>query len=224
MGAIQKNNSGFGAVEVLILLLVLGIIGLVGWYGLRARKVDTPIQTSNHTQTKAPVYHTFVADNVIAPYVLPDGWSSLNCGTDTVYLFVPSVKTYTNCDGNFNQPENPKSPDFTSMGTYNRDINHLDTRSCANTIHLIYGNSSPDPANDYACKDVTIGSKKGLRQTVTHTTQSAQTMGIPSVDIIYDLPAGNGLMFEASYTHYLQSPYPDVTKQFDAFITSLKFK
>ena len=38
MGRLQKNQSGFGAVEAILILVITGLIGFTGWYVYHAQQ------------------------------------------------------------------------------------------------------------------------------------------------------------------------------------------
>jgi cytoskeletal protein RodZ len=50
MGNIQKNQTGFGAIEAVLILVIVGMIGFVGWYVLNAQKnTDKDLSVTNTT-------------------------------------------------------------------------------------------------------------------------------------------------------------------------------
>jgi len=219
----KKNQSGFSVIESLLIIAIVSLVGCVGWYVWHK---DNPESASHHVtqsqQTSKTASYIFGPSDVVYPYVLPRGWTSLDCGDGSLDIFVPGEKAPGNCK--INSDSNPKYSDSAYMGNYFINTSYIDTQSCAHTLDIRENSGSEYPASEYSCQDVQIGGKKGLRQLGTHTTMSFVVQGVPSVKVFYDFPAGKGEMFEASYTHYTESSYPDLTKDFDNFVNSLKFK
>lgn len=55
----KKNEKGFGAVEILIVLVIVGLIGGTGWYVLRGKnKITKPSETSNTHKTESQASQT----------------------------------------------------------------------------------------------------------------------------------------------------------------------
>lgn len=60
----QKNSqSGFGVVEVLLLLIIVGIIGFTGWRVYEANKEVSQIPADNSkVETKEGAFHAELSD------------------------------------------------------------------------------------------------------------------------------------------------------------------
>ena len=52
MKRLQKDSSGFAVLQVIILIVVLGAVGFIGWYVYNNR--NKPVKTSTATTTTAP--------------------------------------------------------------------------------------------------------------------------------------------------------------------------
>lgn len=61
----HKRQLGFGAVEVILILIIIGLVGFVGWRVYEAQKQTvTPQPTTNHTEpppSEAPVQDKYAA-------------------------------------------------------------------------------------------------------------------------------------------------------------------
>lgn len=85
----KLNNKGFGVVEVLLVLVIVAIVGGIGWYvakGPRKTAEDTspsvPVQTTK-TPAKAPVVQSPDWERVTSSgkkfsLLVPDGWAVYN--------------------------------------------------------------------------------------------------------------------------------------------------
>lgn len=218
----SKNQSG-SAVIVLVVLVVLVGVAAVGWRVSSGRNKPA-VTTNTPSQPKTQTEPVLKPADILNSYTLPEDWKGIECQPGNITLLVPSQNSKTCDDEPISNPQDAKSPDFAYMGVVQRDIKTFDTQSCANTLQMRENSNSAYPANEYACSDVQTTGKKGIREVGTHTTQSSQDYGIPSVKITYVFPAGSGMVLEIAYIHYSQSPYPNLTKDFDSFVKSLVFK
>lgn len=87
MNKIMNNQKGFGVVEVLIILVVVGLIGGAGWYVSSQNKVNTRDQASSKESDKngenaseesddgTSTWLTFTPNSKLYTIKLPDGWS-----------------------------------------------------------------------------------------------------------------------------------------------------
>ena len=95
MGKLQ-NQSGFSAVEGLLILVVVGILGFTGWYVLQAKSNADKSLNSNHStapiikkkaaaDTKTPIPDVTLAD--------PEGWKKCEHKVEKVSFSYPATWT-----------------------------------------------------------------------------------------------------------------------------------
>jgi hypothetical protein len=90
MGKISKNEAGFSAVEAVMVLIVVALIGLVGWFVYKNHnKTNTPSSTTSASTTKQNTSVTKVAD----PYA---GWNTYTATLEHVSFKYPSNWTVDN--------------------------------------------------------------------------------------------------------------------------------
>jgi cytoskeletal protein RodZ len=109
-----KNQSGFSAVEALLVLIVIGILGFTGWFVYHAKQTsDKNYSTANSSKT--PTYKdkkttsstdptqgklsSYTLSSVSASFSYPSGWNSLFTYPNGIAL---------------------KSPDFQSAGGFSK--------------------------------------------------------------------------------------------------------
>lgn len=221
----KLNDRGFSALVILLVLVVIAVVGGAGYFVKQAnQKTGKPAAQSaaDAKPSTKPAKIGMENITILDSYNLPKGWKTLDCHPGTVTLLVPGQEDAT-CQKLPVNPADPKSQDFAHIGLVIRDINKFDTQSCANTI-VKRGVEGPETGIEYDCRDVEVDFIKGIRQTVTHTPKSYAANGVPSVNVSYWFPGGEGRVLEAGYVHYPQSPYPDLTADFDDFVKSLSFK
>ena len=68
----KNNQKGFSIVEVLLLLVVIGAVGFVGWY-VWSQKLNQPAQTNSQNKDKVNVIsHTDTSGSFTFEY--PETW------------------------------------------------------------------------------------------------------------------------------------------------------
>lgn len=113
MGKIQHDQSGFGALEALLILVIVGILGFTGWYVYHARQnADRNLVAAGTSQAQAPA----------SPY---DGWKSFTLADEKLSFKYPSawqLKDYTN-SGTGNQDYHADWLEFTSQDGFTFTLN-----------------------------------------------------------------------------------------------------
>lgn len=81
VGKIQKNEAGFSAVEALLILVIVAVIGAVGWFVYSKHKTTTPVSSTNTTaRTTTQITPNKTTGQVVATadkkvqVTLPDSW------------------------------------------------------------------------------------------------------------------------------------------------------
>jgi hypothetical protein len=213
VGKLQNNQNGFSAVEALLLIVIVAIIGGTGWYVWHAKSNTNKALTVNNSSTpsfKKKAAPAATPAQVTDPtagwtsYASKDGGFSLKhpntwvtesnataCGNNSVTLG-PSVATAGKCDGSAFEV----GVGYTNHGCFPFD----DTFTSVTTA------------------DVTISGKTGKKYTGTSTSQSNYD-GLPagSKVVLYCLGAStSGYNYEVSYN---QTPsFPDVFSDFDLLV------
>ena len=104
MNKIKKNEAGFSAVEIVLVLVIVGLIGVVGFmvYKNHNKAKDSTTKTSsrqivqNKISSSATTKQTAVTTQIgigNLTAVLPDGWSADNsiCSKDTLYCYTKTI-------------------------------------------------------------------------------------------------------------------------------------
>ena len=93
----KDNQDGFGAVESLLIALIIGIIGLAGWYVLKSKDdADKNPKASSSTQTAKPASSATSLTLATEPYTdptygfqlyYPEGWIKTSVkGAEVVFV------------------------------------------------------------------------------------------------------------------------------------------
>lgn len=150
-GEIMKklNSKGFSAVEVILLMVIVAIIGGAGYYIYQANDEnsateDTPLSQEVDTQDDQ--------SNEVASlptYSLPEGWSELECDSvDSVArLASPGTDKAVDCDDRSN----------TVLVFDSSGIEACMTDEEVNNMNKI------KPISDYKCKAITVDDTEVLR-------------------------------------------------------------
>lgn len=151
----KKNQKGFSAVEGILILVIIGVLGFVGWYVRDSKKeVDKTSQASSATSTKpklnsfsaiSPVegaLSTYISTSKIYSLDYPSDWSV----TETSPPSGPGPGSGQLAEAKavlFSSPEAPKTTSVddlkagVSVNVY-RDVTDFDKN-----ITSVLGNSSP---------------------------------------------------------------------------------
>ena len=87
MGKLQNNEKGFGAVEGILVLVIVVIIGAVGWFVWHNHNKTTPASTTSPVATTTP---TTTTPKTVDPYA---GWKSYTLKYEKLTLKYPSSWT-----------------------------------------------------------------------------------------------------------------------------------
>jgi hypothetical protein len=110
---LKKNNHGFGAIEGLLILVIVGIIGFTGWFVWDAKRnseqspINTTVAANSNavakTNEKLPAnsdvtakWFKYSSPDGIYTIKLPDGWNLVSYhGDSNPYAMGQSELTYT---------------------------------------------------------------------------------------------------------------------------------
>jgi hypothetical protein len=217
------KQSGFSAVAVLLILLIVAIIGGTGWYVMQANK------NTDRTLNKAGLGTVTKSAKKTAPSQAPQAdptanWTAYSSKSGEFSLKYPSswVKSNNNqyCDEH----------GFLLLGPNTQSVGHCQSDDSGQIfVSSNEGNnvssSELDPGTfpDAAKTDVTVNGVRGERMTGTNNGSGfgigVQPAGTKEVDYLF---YANGRTYRA---YYLQlSSYPNVLSDFDLMVTkTLKF-
>lgn len=226
----MKQQRGFGIIGIVIVLCCLGLIVGAGYlvYARQHTKSTSNSQpttttekpTSTDTAAPAPEKQHAVADpnannnldfditHIVASYTLPTKWQYLPC-KDTVRMLVPDGMAVPDC-----HPDQPNTPLTVSV-----QVNYfgIDTQSCATTDKKV--DKASDGFVSYACQDITIDGKKGIKQITTMKKPNFYDTAYVQTDYTFATKDGGLLMI----SYVMLDGTKDYTAGFDNFAYSLKF-
>ncbi|MGZ6004911.1 MAG: pilus assembly FimT family protein [Candidatus Saccharimonadales bacterium] len=146
MKKLNKNESGFGAVEIILVLVIVAILGFVGWYVLNSKnKTNNNYNNASNSST--------TATNVKPTYTLPADWTEMTCngGGLKANLAYPNNDKAVSCDDR----TNVMLIDFGAYPAANF--------KCMTASEVSQYNKTK-PLSDYTCKEITI---RGVKATNT---------------------------------------------------------
>lgn len=219
MKKISKYQSGFSAVDGLLLLVIIGVIGFIGWYVYHAQQNAN----KNYTQTSRgnPIFKKTTKKKVTtAPYA---GWTTYNSKDGKISLKYP--KTWVTA----------AHPELCGEGVLLLGANSSSVGTCGSegfgqitvTWQPSHANCGNLDGSEWAVnskKTVLVSGVSGLKQTATSKAISGQGLGdqpagIPAVNYCFNI---GGYTYVANYTKL--AAYPDVLDDFNLMVTqTLKF-
>lgn len=212
----HPKTSGFGLVGVLGIVVLLGVLGLVGWrvYEVQHNKQAAvqPQSQTPYSQDKRVGADDSILDptDLIEPYTLPVAWKEKECHKGNIAIVPPNTFD-PNCAAN--QPG-------TVISMYIADnYNYIDPESCASAKSKLDKSASVG-FKSYDCSDVIVGKKKGIRQVLE---ENEQGFSGEATYTTYIFPA-DGQLLKIEYTNYKSQNQPDYLADFDTFVKSLKFR
>ena len=206
MKKIRNNQQGFSVVEVVLILVIVVLIGVVGWMVYKnhhkdvASSANAGSTTKSVNTSKTSINNPVTATKSSSPTA---NWTSFTSQDGKFSLKYPSSWTVTtNCPSN----QFDAGPTSSSAGVCNNNGNSNPEITIADTVHGCF----PPASGSYSTQQVTVSgtSSKEYRYSSGATTY-----------IEYCIPpvSGSNLSYEASYTQ--QAGYPDVSSDFDLLVT-----
>ncbi len=228
MGKLQKNLSGFGAVEVVLVLFIVGLLGFVGWFVHNSNKKASdnlrPVTSSVRFEHKKKAGVTGPAPASPDPTADWQTFKSTNGAFSVKY-----PKTWV-------QPTNQQYCDKTALGYSlylgpdENSVLKCGTDGGFGEISLDSNkenNSGFDFSSGYTNvvkKSVTVNGVIGQRIAAISSGQKQLIGSLPDGTIVVEYTFNtNGKFYVA---HYIQkSSYQDVLENFDSMISkTLKFE
>ncbi|OVE78965.1 hypothetical protein BVY00_01535 [bacterium G20] len=216
----MKNHKGFSAIEALLILIIVGLLGSTGWYIWDTKKkTDKNLNTAAQTEIKAAAQKDPTAD-----------WTAYSSKEGQFSLKYPSTW------------KEPSNKEFCAAGLFNRAVylgaNEESVRKCASSRfgQMYVRSDAGDLRNKSSFTDgyKKVSEKKVVVGDIEGTRIAAITQG-------QDLPEGgfsngstavryifytNNITYIANYIYDPQIPifYQDVLGDFDLMVTkTLRF-
>ncbi|MGZ6004910.1 MAG: hypothetical protein ACXWLH_02050 [Candidatus Saccharimonadales bacterium] len=215
MTKLKKNQSGFGALEVLLIIVIIAVIAGLGWFVINSRnKTNTSYENAanNNTVTKPDINKSKTTTNTTTT----SKTTSTNSG----------CKTYTSADRSFS---------FICPKSW---VTASNPELCSENIALI----APTKATVGTCGSENFGevailstseSCELLGSNFSNKTESTVTVSNISGKKYYGIDKTNDLAitrycFKTSKltyqaTYYKTSTEPDVLSDFNSLVKTLKF-
>jgi hypothetical protein len=212
MGKLRRSEAGFSAVEVVLILVIVGLIGVVGFMVYKNHNKATPVATTQKTSTPKPVavdpttnWTAYSGSDGKISLKYPTTWVTAShselCSRGILLLGadISSVgKCATEGSGQVSVTWQPSHADCGDLNSDAYTINSKDT--------------------------VTVSGVSGLKQTATAKAPSfsvgADPEGTKVVNYCFNT---DGYTYVADYTQL--SSYPDALHDFNLMVTkTLKFK
>lgn len=211
-----KDTSGFGIIELLLILISVVIFGFVGWRVYDSMQ-DEPATVTPQAQPAPKTNKEVGADDsmidptdYLEPYKLPAGWTEKECKPGHIAI-VPPKTDDPNCEAN--QPN-------TTVLIYLADNDaYIDPEDCVQTKTKKMKTIVPADST-YECANVVVGGKKGVREI---QVDSKNGFAGKATYVSYLFPA-DGKILTVTYGNVASRDDPDYTKEFDTFAKSLKFQ
>lgn len=214
----KSNQKGFSAVEFILLMVIVGLIGGVGWFVWRQSKGVTqqePTGVVSNQETDTVPQPLKYPKEYIKSYSLPTGWREKKC-KDNVIAIIPTGTVDPNCSAD--QPNT-----IVSIATVSRDVGSMPSPmncSDANKQNVKNKNGGYNGDSSFVCKDITVDGKAGFK-TVVETTKDS-FYGEATVTEYY-LNVDNDIQILTSYIKYPVTS-DDLSTQISALVNGLTFK
>jgi hypothetical protein len=224
MRILSKSQDGFSAVEVLLLLVIVGIIGGVGYFVMNSqKKTNTTLEDTSKSQgevQKAEKKETkvdpttkwlkYISQNGKYSASIPDGWELLTMkGEDNIHAWNMTNITYS--EG--------KSAKVDVLDGGGRDGSSI-------AFHLIYNTDTHFEKNTDLKKVKTYTNANQVSVTKSTRTQTSAPdengMDIPkgTTEYVYLLTTGGK---KITIVHDVLSGETDQTQRIEQLIDTLKF-
>lgn len=231
-----KNESGAGLVAVLVVIVILTLVGVVGWRIYDASNENTKqgtvvvqpeqkaedIEAAPEDIAKELGLELIDGDvtigasdsdldvmDFVASYKMPKDWKVTSCHDEVT--FIPKGTEEPNCAAN--------QPGSVIYAALMDNHNYIDPSSCKITEPKSK-EALLDERFKYSCKEVLVGEKNGIRETVVRTTDGSDEEA--SVNISYSFPA-DGKLLVIGYEDYGVKENKKFTKVFDVFVRTFNF-
>lgn len=214
----KNNQKGFSAIELMLLIVVVALVGGVGWYvwnqGSDIAQQDVAevsVSQTADTVTNALKY----PKEYIKSYSLPAGWKEKKC-KENVIAIIPTGTVDPNCSAS--QPNT-----IVSIATVSRDVGSVPSPvNCAesNNQNVKNKNDGYNGYSSFVCKDITVDGKAGFK-TIIETTKDS-FYGEATVTEYY-LNVDNNTQILTSNIKYPDATVGDMETNVEALVASYRF-
>ena len=219
MGKLQNNQHGFSAIEGLLILIAVAIIGGTGWYVYNAnKKANTSYNSASQSSQSTVKFakRKTAATTTVTPNQSSDptaGWATYASASGGFSLKYP--KTWVTSESATNCPSGllmlgANSSSIGRCGTNNFGQMTMTWQPARAQCGL---NSSDWTIN--STQNVTVSGVGGLESNATSKT--ATTSGPAGTSTVQYCFITKGNMYVANYTEL--SSYPDVLADFNTMVT-----
>ncbi|MBW3569271.1 hypothetical protein KY385_04035 [Candidatus Parcubacteria bacterium] len=149
----KLNDRGFGVIEGLLILVIVGIIGGAGFYVYKQNqepKQSSAPQASSEQENKNKTNYT---------YTLPNDWSEISCGGENEETNPPYKLVFPNNDRASNCSDRTNVVHVVAL-PYDYQLARCQTQEEANADKL--GDSIKQQTYSYKCKETSIKEIKTL--------------------------------------------------------------
>ncbi|MCA9344708.1 hypothetical protein KC946_02635 [Candidatus Saccharibacteria bacterium] len=209
---IHNNQKGFGILGGLLVLVIIGVLGGVGWYVWNNRGEDSSTSTENTvSQTSSET------DTEPAPEADPtESWVKYTSEVGKFSIKYPS---------DWSTASNPElcSPNIFLLGVNDNAVGKCASDSGGQiAIYSNEGNNLEDSKlkkadySDLATESVTIGDVQGIKQTGTYSGDSAGIGPSKGDKTVVYMFYTNNRTYTAAYN--IQPDYPDAIDDFNILV------
>ncbi len=195
----KKNEHGFSALEVVLIVLVIGLIGFAGWSVLGRKSEDKkdPEPVAKTSEQKKETGQTISNTSPSFTFTLPEGWSKMACEEASVLIY----------------PENDKATDCndrTNLVFVSQDV-YAPTEAlhCLSQEEVAAVQKSK-PLESYACSTLTISGKQVIKETTDQGTDEASNR-VKSVNYVFVQEKPLRLRYSSTKEGTL--PHEDIAEQ-----------
>lgn len=221
----KSNQRGFSAVEILIGIIVVGLLGAVGWlvYDRQNSMADDKLTTAQINQQEQNIDEALRQETLttlvssrgvsLATASLPTGWNSTEKCEEYTALILPPEKTSVKCG----------TEDFgfialSIIQAGNTDApNNCDGVEAKRTEYKQY-----DWFVSYDCELATVDGKQAVKET-TVQNENAALIGA-STYVIYTLRLSEETAVTASFTNIKDTGKPEYINTFNDFVKTLRLQ
>ncbi len=202
----KKNENGFSALEVILIVIITGLVGFAGWSVL-SRKSDDKKDSEPVAKTseqKKETGQTITNTSPSFTFTLPDGWSKMACEEASVLIFPDNDKA-TDCS------------DRTNLVFVSQDVYAPSEPLHCLTQEEVAAVQKSKPLESYVCSTLTIDGKQVIKQ-VTDQGMDEESNRVKSVN--YAFVQDKPLRFRYSSTKDGALLHEDIAEQ---IVKSVKF-
>lgn len=187
----KLNQKGFSAVEGLLIVIIVLLVGFIGYYVWHTQKntndtLNSASKVPQSSPTKATPVKLFKLTNLGVEFKLPDTLSDLHYTVNDKggYLSVASMESiFKECNGSdLSNPINPSDYSFAALnkyeGTFNQDNGAEETllkQFDAFNVAISYPNGLQCASNDQAVVDKWVAAKQSAGDAFLKAFQASAT-------------------------------------------------